>query len=395
MDCLTAGFWQTWNVHFRFPIQRFLPAIFFLSLCLPAWSETTNQSTGLTKEQRLTIAIEALSRLEGIDLETNPQFKAAASKLLAQIRGTPQFVNVVKQLKLKDQSEGLLEVAANSPASESGVEAVRLVLANGDTDALNQGLQGTNAVKLAEALGNTASKEMVPLLLPLVTNVTVDLLLRKQAVRSLAQTSEGASELLSLAKSERLSQDLKLTASAELNKVRWEKTKEEAAKILPLPQSQGAAPLPGVAELLKMKGDSVKGEQVFFRTESACSSCHQIKGKGMDIGPALTEIGSKLGREALIESILDPSAGISFGFEANQVELKSGDEAYGLVVSETGDELVMKDLKGIVARYKKTEVAKRQQLKTSIMPTGLQQTMSAQEFVDLVEFLSSLRKPTQ
>ncbi len=382
-------------MHLRFPRQQFLPSIVFLLLCLSARSETTNQDTGLTKEQRLTIAIEALSQLEGIDLETNPQFKAAASKLLAQIRGTPQFVGVVKQLKLKDQSEGLLEVAANSPASESGVEAVRLVLANGDTAALNKGLQGTNAVKLAEALGNTASKEMVPLLLPLVTNVTVDLLLRKQAVRSLAQTPEGASEVLSLAKEEKLPQDLKLVASAELNKVRWVKTKEEAAKVLPLPQSQGAAPLPSVAELLKMKGDISKGEQVFFRTESACSSCHQIKGKGMEIGPALTEIGTKLGKEALIEAILDPSAGISFGFEANQVELKSGDEAYGLVVSETSDELVMKDLKGIVARYKKTEVAKRQQLKTSIMPTGLQQTMSAPELVDLVEFLSSLRKPAQ
>ena len=394
MVCLAGAFWQKLTVHFRFLIQRLLPAIFFLSLCLPVQSEPANQIANLTKEQRVSMAMEALSRLDGIDLETNPQFKTVAYKLLAQIRGTPQFVSFVKQLKLKDQNDGLLEVAVNSPASESGVEAVRLVLSNGDSAAIKQALESSNATKIAEALGNTASKEAVPFLYLIVTNVTRDLPLRKQAVRSLAQTSEGASKILSLAKNDQLPSDLKLVASAELNHARWEKTKAEAAMILPLPQSHDATPLPVVAELLKMKGDPVKGEQVFFRQETACGGCHQVKGKGMEIGPALTEIGSKLGKEALIESILDPSAGISFGFEANQVELKSGDDAYGLVVSETGGELVMKDLKGIVTHYKKSDVAKRQQLKTSIMPTGLQQTMSVQELVDLVEFLASLRKTT-
>jgi putative heme-binding domain-containing protein len=161
---------------------------------------------------------------------------------------------------------------------------------------------------------------------------------------------------------------------------------------LPLPQSHGSKALPSVAELLKMKGDAANGEKIFFRAESACSTCHQIKGKGTDIGPALSEIGDKLGKEALLESILDPSAGISFGFEANQLELKSGDEAYGLLVSETDDEIALKDLKGIVTHHKRSDIAKQQKMKNSIMPTGLQQTMSAQEFVDLVEFLSAQRK---
>ncbi|MEO6183746.1 MAG: dehydrogenase, partial [Verrucomicrobiota bacterium] len=370
-------------------------ALFLFVFCASGFGQEVSSTGGLTDEQRINITLEALSRLQHVDLEKNPALKTAVDKILTKTRGMPQFVMVVKQLQLQNQNEGLLEVAKNFPANESGVEAMRMILANNGSDLLEKSLRGSDSVKIAEALGNTGSKDALPILLPILTDATRDLSLRKQAVLSAAQTPEGARKLLDLAKEEKLPQDLKLTASAELNKVRWEKTKEEAAKILPLPQSHGATPLPGVAELLKMKGDLAKGEQVFFRQESACGSCHLIKEKGMEIGPTLTEIGSKLGKEALLESILDPSGGISFGFEANQVELKSGDEAYGLVVSETGDELVMKDLKGIVARYKKTEVAKRQQLKTSIMPAGLQQTMSAQELVDLVEFLSSLRKPAQ
>ncbi len=64
----------------------------------------------------------------------------------------------------------------------------------------------------------------------------------------------------------------------------------------------------------------------------------------------------------------------------------------GLIVSESADELTMKAQTGIVSRYRKAEIAKRQQMKTSIMPTGLQQAMSTQDLVDLVEYLSSLKK---
>lgn len=368
-----------------------MSACFLFALGVSGFSQSTN-STGLTEEQRLNITFEALSRLQEMNLEKNPQLKIAIEKLLEKTRGTAQFVQVVKQLKLKNQDEGLLEAAVKNPAKENGVEAMRLILANKNFALLKSGLEGGNAAKIVGALGNTGQKETVPLLMGIVVDGKRDLALRKQAVRSAAQIQDGAEQLLNLAKDEKLSNDLKLTASAEINRVRWENVKAEAARILPLPRGHAAKPLPSLSELLKMKADVANGEKVFFRQETACSSCHQIKGRGTEIGPALTEIGNKLGKEALFESILEPSAGISFGFEANQVELKSGDEAFGLIVSETEGELVMKDLKGIVTRYKKSEIAKRQQMKTSIMPTGLQQTMSAQEFVDLVGFLFTLGK---
>jgi len=99
-----------------------------------------------------------------------------------------------------------------------------------------------------------------------------------------------------------------------------------------------------------------------------------------------------LGKDALYEAILDPSAGISFGYEAWQLTLKSGDEAYGLIVSDTADEVAVKAVGGIVTRYPKSDIVKREQMKLSIMPAGLQQAMTPQELVDLVEYLSSLTK---
>jgi hypothetical protein len=40
---------------------------------------------------------------------------------------------------------------------------------------------------------------------------------------------------------------------------------------------------------------------------------------------------------------------------------------------------------------KKSDVAKREKMKVSLMPEGLHLAMSEKELVDLVEFLSSLR----
>jgi putative heme-binding domain-containing protein len=344
---------------------------------------------------KLNTMIEALTRLGPEAVNANPKLKEALGKVLTATRGTPQFVQLVEQFKLADQNAGLLEVAAKHPAAEAGVTALRLVLASGDTATLSAALAGKDAAavtKLVEALGNTNARQLPTLLLPLVSDTTRDVNLRKQTVRALARTQDGATALLKLAREDKLPADLKFTATTELNGVRWPELKAEAAKLLPLPPGQGDKSLPPVAELLAMKGDARRGEEVFFREAVGCGKCHVVNGRGTDFGPALSEIGSKLPREALLEAILDPSAGISFGFEAWTVETKSGEELFGLIVSETGEDVSVKTVGGAVTKLKKTDVAKRQQSKLSSMPAGLQQTMTVAELADLLEYLAALKK---
>lgn len=344
---------------------------------------------------KLNTMIEALTRLGPEAVNANPKLKEALGKVLAATRGTPQFVQLVEQFKVAGQNAGLLEVAAKHPADESGVTALRLVLTSGDTAALSAALTGKDtaaATKLVEALGNTGAKQLPTLLLPLVTDTPRDANLRKQSVRSLARTQDGAAALLKLAREDKLPADLRFTATAELNAVRWPELKAEAAKLLPLPPGQGDKALPPVAELLAMKGDAKRGAEIFSRETVGCAKCHVVNGQGTDFGPALSEIGSKLPKDALLESILDPSAGISFGFEAWSVETKAGEEVFGLIVSETGEDVSVKTVGGAVTKLKKTDLARRQQSKLSIMPVGLQQTVTVQELADLLEYLTTLKK---
>jgi len=342
--------------------------------------------------ERVTTVIEALTRLGPEKVEANPKLNEALGKVLEATKGTPRFVELVSLFHIKDQNSALLEIAVNNPNNSTGVEAARLVLAGRNPELLKTSLAGTNAVQVAEVLGNTGEKEIVPWLEPVVADSTRNVALRKQAVRALAQVQEGAALLLKLAKEQKLSDDVKLIASSELNNVRWANIKTEAAQFLPLPQGQNAEPLPPISELVKMPGDAKRGAEVFRRDAVGCIRCHQVNGEGIDFGPNLSEIGTKLGKDALYEAVLDPSAGISFGFEAWQVELKNGNEAYGLIVSDTTEEIAVKTQGGIVTRYKKADVTKREQQKLSIMPAGLQQTMSTEDLVDLVEYLSSLKK---
>jgi putative heme-binding domain-containing protein len=180
-------------------------------------------------------------------------------------------------------------------------------------------------------------------------------------------------------------------AARELARVPWPEVRQAAAAVLPPPVAKDGAKLPSLAELAGQRGDAQQGAKVFRRPEIGCSTCHQVGREGVDFGPRLTEIGTKLGREALLQAILEPSAGIAFGFEAWRVTLADGDEAYGLLVGETETELTLKLPGAVLARYPKSSVKQKIKETVSAMPADLAATMTRQELLDLVDYLASLK----
>src|SRR3954469_21421472 len=210
------------------------------------------------EDQRTTLAVEALTRLQNVDLSQNAKLKEAVYKLLEKTRGTANYVKLVQYFKIPNQDRGLLDVALRNSTNETGVAAIRSILANNDFSVLAESLRGTNsdqARQTAELLGNATDKNSVTLLSPLVANQKLDVRVRREAVRSLAKTQEGAITVVNLAKAEKLPEDLKLVAATELNRTRWPEIKQQASEVLPLPAGQNSQPLPSISELVKMKGD--------------------------------------------------------------------------------------------------------------------------------------------
>ncbi|MDX1951918.1 MAG: c-type cytochrome [Verrucomicrobiota bacterium] len=339
------------------------------------------------------VAIEALSRLKGIDLEANPAVKKAVVKTLDSVRGTPEYVQLIKDFNLKEQEAGLLETALLNATNSVGVDAIRLLAAQANNELLGTALKGSNGAALALIMGNAAEKQFVPLLVESVQSAGQPNQTRVAATKALSQTEPGARALLDLAKGTNIPADLKTIALHELQTVRWEEIKKEAIQLSPQTAQVSEAEFPPIAELVKRKGNPGNGAAVFRKQEVGCINCHQVNGEGIDFGPKLSEIGTKLGKDALYDSIINPSAGVAFGYEAWQLELKNGDEAFGLITSETAEEVTLKTQNGIATAYKKRDIAKRDKMSTSIMPGGLHLVMPEQDLVDLVEYLASLKKP--
>lgn len=370
----------------RIPSAQTLCALVF-SACLAALTTT------VLAQDRTTVMLEALQRLKDQDIEANPALKKAVLGVLEKVRGTSPFVDIVRDFKLTNECPALLEFALKNPRDPNVGEALKTLMAQRGTDLLRAPLaDDAQAALLVAPLGDTGDNRIASLLLPIVTQTNRSLDVRREAVRALARVQDGANGLIGLAKAGTLPADVKWVASTELNAVRWPAIKAAAAEALPLPAARGDAQLPPIAELTRMKGDPVKGAAIFRRPEVNCISCHQVKGEGIDFGPNLSEIGTKLAREALCEAILDPSAGISFGFEAWQFSLKNGDEAFGLLASETEQEVVVKLQGGTLNRIKKSEIESRLKQPASVMPAGLQSSLTTNEFVDLIEYLASLKK---
>ena len=139
--------------------------------------------------------------------------------------------------------------------------------------------------------------------------------------------------------------------------------------------------------LKKAKGDPAKGREVFAR--QGCSVCHTTE-KGQPLkGPFMGQVGAILSPEQIAESILKPNASISQGFATVQVDTKDNKTYVGFVTAQSADSIEIRDIAGKANRIKASDVSGRKDLEISMMPAGLADALSIDEFASLVAFLAS------
>jgi putative heme-binding domain-containing protein len=137
--------------------------------------------------------------------------------------------------------------------------------------------------------------------------------------------------------------------------------------------------------LKSIKGDPEKGKEI-FKTQ-ACFTCHSVSSSEVMKGPFMGQIGSIMNREQIAESILKPNASISQGFSTVQIQTKGGDNYVGFVTQESATDLTIRNIAGIATQLKKSDIAERKELETSMMPSGLVNALSYEEMASLVAYL--------
>ena len=64
-------------------------------------------------------------------------------------------------------------------------------------------------------------------------------------------------------------------------------------------------------------GNAARGDQIFHKHVAACVLCHQLKGEGSTVGPALDGIATRGTPEYIRESLLEPSKVLAKGYEGS------------------------------------------------------------------------------
>ena len=160
-----------------------------------------------------------------------------------------------------------------------------------------------------------------------------------------------------------------------------------AAKILPMPSARR---IPSAFELdLNYAGKAADGKTV-FDVDAGCAACHSLGG-ARRMGPDLSKIGAKFGKQAMLDNIVNPNDAIQFEYIPTLFTMTNGEQILGLVAGESGGEITLRLGADQERRIRAADVKARQESRVSQMPEGLLDALSLQQIADLLEFLATLK----
>ena len=336
----------------------------------------------------------ALGQIDPTFINQSPKLQQSIKTILPSIEGTPEWLMAVGNLGLKTEQSSLIQMFLSQEDPSFAVEAAQTLLKiDGGATALENAFQqtkGETQKTFIRRLGWLGRGKEAPNILLANLKKTEDLPTQRLMVESLGNTWNGQLLLFDLLEKNHLAENLIPTAALKLMNCWKMDIRKAAPKYLQKANSNN--PLPSLNELAEARGDIAAGQLVFT---TYCANCHQVNGEGINFGPSLSEIGSKLARSAMYSSIIYPSAGINFGYEGFEIKTKDGTQYNGFIESKTEDEIALRMMGGISKTIQKTDIASQEEMKKSLMLDGLHTVMQQEELVNLVEYLMSLKTINQ
>jgi len=147
-------------------------------------------------------------------------------------------------------------------------------------------------------------------------------------------------------------------------------------------------------------GNAAHGKELFFG-DGNCAMCHMVSGKGGRLGPDLTGVAGSRTREAIIDSIRNPSRRLAWGlteptkefpqeYESVTVVTADGKEIKGVTMNEDSFTVQMMDMGEHIHSFEKDKLKSFQKSRESAMPKYDADVLSDKDVDDLVAFLASV-----
>lgn len=333
--------------------------------------------------------------LHALDSKTvlaSPVALKALADVLASVQRTPEYIELVSRYQVKTENANLLQLAIDSAHHGIGRNAAGVLLAQGGGNLAWNVLNGKDTAQakaLVSSLGGVGTKQSIDMVTTVALSPKYNMDVRKQAAHSIGHSWDGEAKVLAILKDKKVPKELVPDVVASVDGAWRTSVRTEAQSYLPNSAAVAAKKAPTMAEISALQGDAAKGKTIFTNT---CSLCHQVGNEGNDFGPKLTEIGSKYAKDGLLNAIVKPSEGISFGFEGWVLNMKDKSVLSGIIASKTETDIDLKLPGGTKQHIKTSDVASMKEMKESMMPEGLYQTMSTQDMANLLAYLEGLKK---
>ncbi len=137
---------------------------------------------------------------------------------------------------------------------------------------------------------------------------------------------------------------------------------------------------------LELAGDKTRGQAAFVKH---CAVCHKAGEQGSNVGPQFVSVTNK-SPEDLVIAIFDPNREAQAIYQSYTVITDAGRVLSGLLVSDSAAAVTLRQAEGKEESIPRPEIETLKANGVSLMPVGLEKTVSPQEIADLIAFIKSL-----
>jgi len=307
-------------------------------------------------------------------------------------------ISAAGQWKLENQRAALTRIATNSKTPFSLRKNAMIALATLGGDTSQNLLIGLASKKETVEVRSAALQALLPLAPQKAAENTLTLLVNMGTndpaplFRSFLRADGGASALTVALSGVTLPQEIAKIGERAISSSGREypdllRALSKAGNLDDGPEELTTKQMAELVKAVQSRGDAKRGREQYRKLD--CVQCHALAGSGGSLGPDLTSIGGSAQIDYLIDSNYFPNKAIKEGYNSLLVETKNGEFYSGIVVSESDNELVLRDSTTDEIRIPLDTIERRDD-GGSLMPTGLADSLLEKEFLDLIKYLSEL-----
>jgi len=134
---------------------------------------------------------------------------------------------------------------------------------------------------------------------------------------------------------------------------------------------------------LALNGDAKNGRHIFG---TVCTTCHRLDREGAAVGPDLLDMRNQP-KESILFHIVVPDAEVNIAYAPYAAETTDGRTLAGILASESPASITLRMPLGVEETLLRSSLKKLEALPGSLMPAGLEQSMSRQDLADLLAYL--------